>query len=151
MSRFIVLDSTPLGLVAHPRREPDFAVWTEAALASRDPLVVPEIADFEVRRELLRAGLDLAIRRLDNFIGRVLYEPITTPIMRSAAELWAQSRRRGRPTADVHALDADVILAATVLTLAADGHEVVVATDNARHLSLFVDARHWSEIPVGND
>ena len=40
------------------------------------------------------------------------YDPITTPIMRRAAEYWAASRRAGRPTSDPAALDADVILAA---------------------------------------
>jgi hypothetical protein len=48
------------------------------------------------------------------------------------------------------ALDGDVILAAIALSIAAEGHEVVVATDNARHLSLFVDARHWSDIEFGD-
>jgi predicted nucleic acid-binding protein len=120
-------------------------------LASGALIVVPEIADYEVRRELVRAGLEDSVALLDDFVSSVLYEPITTQIMRSAAELWARSRRGGPPTADVHALDADVILAATALAIAEDGHEVVVATDNARHLSLFVDARHWSEIKLSEE
>lgn len=70
--------------------------------------------------------------------------------MRRAAELWADARNRGRPTADIHALDADVILAAGAIELSSSGHQVVVVTDNARHLSLFVDARHWSEIEFPN-
>ena len=67
--------------------------------------------------------------------------------MRRAAELWAAARKRGRPTADPAALDADVILAAQAQLLAElTGDVVVVATDNARHLGQFVDARRWQEI-----
>ncbi len=107
---------------------------------------MPEIADYELRRELLQANLVLSVRRLDRLISRVTYQPLSTTIMRRAARLWAETRQRGRPTADPHALDADVILAAGAQELVEAGHDVVVATDNARHLSLFVDARHWSDI-----
>lgn len=56
------------------------------------------------------------------------YLPITTPIMREAASLWAEARQRGTPTADRHALDGDVILVAIARLLIADGHDIVVAT-----------------------
>jgi hypothetical protein len=72
--------------------------------------------------------------------------PITTEAMLQAAAYWAEARRQGRPTADGHALDGDVILAAQARTLAREGHEVVVATTNVAHLSRFVDARLWEEI-----
>jgi predicted nucleic acid-binding protein len=120
-----------------------FANWVEAL---QPILVVPEIADYEVRRELLRLDLALSVRRLDVLVARARYQPLSTPIMRRAARLWAQIRQQGRPTADPHALDADVILAAGAVELSERGHEVIVATDNARHLSLFVDARHWADI-----
>ncbi|MEX0781072.1 MAG: nucleic acid-binding protein [Dehalococcoidia bacterium] len=127
----------------NPRRGLEFTDWLKA---SRQLLVIPEIADYEVRRELIRAGLPLSLRRLDALVTASRYQPLSTSIMRSAARLWAQSRQQGRPTSDPHSLDADVILAATALSIAADGHQVIVATDNARHLGLFVDARHWSDI-----
>jgi len=66
---------------------------------------------------------------------------LSTPIMLKAAELWAQARRSGMPTADPKALDCDVILAAQ--TVAVQG---IVATENVGHLSRFVEARHWREI-----
>lgn len=145
MSRFVLLDATPLGLSVHARQRPDFVEWLQEARV-RGLVVVPEIADYELRRELLQANLVLSVRRLDRLISRVTYQPLSTTIMRRAARLWAETRQRGRPTADPHALDADVILAAGAQELVEAGHDVVVATDNARHLSLFVDARHWSDI-----
>ncbi len=57
------------------------------------------------------------------------------------AELWADARKRGRPTADLKELDGDVILAAQ-----AQQAKAIVATENVGHLSLFVEAKDWTEI-----
>jgi hypothetical protein len=65
--------------------------------------------------------------------GRFL--SITSPAMELAADLWAGARNRGKPTADVHALDIDVILAAQVLTAGYRAGGFVVATSNLSHLS----------------
>ena len=66
--------------------------------------------------------------------------------MLKAAELWAQARQDGKPTADSKALDGDVILAAQALLQAQQGYEVIVATTNVKHISRFVDARLWTDI-----
>jgi predicted nucleic acid-binding protein len=79
---------------------------------------VPEIADYEVRRELVRAELHEGVRRLDRLKSVLTYLPINTEVMLRAAQLWAEARNRGTPTADPKALDADVILAAQALQLA---------------------------------
>jgi hypothetical protein len=66
--------------------------------------------------------------------------------MRRAAELWAGSRHKGRPTADDKALDADVIVAAQAIEFAGHGDRLTVATENSRHLSRFLDAQRWEAI-----
>lgn len=63
--------------------------------------------------------------------------------MRLAAQLWADARRGGRPTADLHALDGDGVLAAQTRLAATPHDNIVVATTNVRHLSLFVPAAEW--------
>ena len=63
-----------------------------------------------------------------------------------AADLWAESRQKGRPTAESKALDIDVIIAAQALSFEAAPSEVTIATTNAKHLTQFVAAKHWSEI-----
>jgi hypothetical protein len=45
-------------------------------------VVVPEIADYEVRRELLRAGKSKGVAQLDALSQLLEYLPITTAAMR---------------------------------------------------------------------
>jgi predicted nucleic acid-binding protein len=99
-------------------------------------VILPEIDDYEVRRELLRANRDRGLARLDEFAGLLEYLPLTTAAMRRAALFWAQARQQGRPTAADRALDGDVILAAQAATLGVS--DTVVATTNVGHLSRFV-------------
>jgi len=63
-----------------------------------------------------------------------------------AAQLWAEARKRGQPTASADALDGDVILAAQALTSGFSPQDIVVATTNVGHLSQFVEAALWTSI-----
>lgn len=149
MSRVVLLDSGPLGLAINPRPSPrgnDCNQWIEALLASGGRVIVPEIADYEVRRELLRAGRIHGVASLNEFKRKLGYLPITTSVMLKAAEFWAQARRIGKQTAGNSSLDADVILAAQAAILVAAGHSVIVATTNVKHLDIFVEARLWNDI-----
>jgi toxin FitB len=107
---------------------------------------VPEITDYEVRRELLRANKVQGIQRLNRVKTELGYLPINTDIMMQAARLWATARNQGQPTADDNALDADVILAATALTISAQGSSTVIATTNVKHISRFTIAKNWQDI-----
>ena len=122
--------------------------WLADRLKNGVQFLVPEIADYEVRRELLRLGKSAAIARLDAFNGAVTdrYLPLTTSAMRRAAELWAETRRLGIPTADPKDLDGDVILAAQVMKSACPIGDVAVATSNPVHLSRFLDADIWNRL-----
>jgi predicted nucleic acid-binding protein len=106
-------------------------------------VIVPEIADYEIRRELIHRSSRIALSNLDQLGLRLEYLPLTTAAMRMAAELWAQARSAGQPTAPDPAIDADVILAAQALTL---NTSVVVATGNPGHLNRFVPAELWTNI-----
>jgi predicted nucleic acid-binding protein len=140
MSR-VILDSGPLGKIVHPRPHADIANWLDGLLAAGIEIIIPEIADYEVRRELLLAGLTTSVQRLDELKEALTYSPLTTPIMLRAAELWAEARRLGRLPADPKELNGDMILAAQAESVGA-----VIATENVGHLALFADARHWKDI-----
>ncbi len=149
--RMVWLDAGPLGLVSNPRGGPEARAcrdWARRLLGAGVRIFVSEVADFEVRRELTRKGADAGLRRLDAVREALEFAPVTSAAMLRASELWAESRRRGRPTASPLALDCDVILAAQALTAAAGGQSVTVASRNGRHLGQFLDARPWAEIGV---
>ena len=149
MSKIILLDAGPLGIVSNPKSSlvnDACNQWMRAQLSKGVRVLVPEIADYEVRRELLRAGKQAGVAKLDALKIMPGYLPITTPVMLKAAELWARARQMGRPTAHPQRLDADMIIAAQAALLIADGHEVIVATNNIAHLSLFVPAARWQGI-----
>ncbi|MDQ3812631.1 MAG: nuclease [Armatimonadota bacterium] len=153
MAKIIVLDSGVLGLVTNPKatvQNQACAAWLRTQVRQNAFIVVPEIADYEVRRELIRAGKTRGLRHLDAFINLTLYEPLTTAAMRLAAQLWAQARQSGRATAAPDALDGDVIVCAQALQVAARprhaGDDLVVATANPRHLRPFVTAEEWPNI-----
>ncbi len=116
--------------------------WRRCSLPVR--VIVPEFADYEVRRELLRAAKTTSVARLDALAAATEYLALTTLMMRRAAELWAQARQRGQPTAGDNTIDGDVILAAQALSLGADLR--VVATTNVGHLSRFVPAELWQNV-----
>ena len=147
MSRIVLLDSGPLGMVTTPKAKSpiyqECKLWFNSLQPKGYTLMLPEIADYEVRRELLRANKLKGIQPLDALKATLRYLPITTAAMLKAAQLWAEARKRGRPTADPKALDGDVILAAQATLVADEGNEVIIATTNVGHLSQFFDAREW--------
>ncbi len=147
MSKVVLLDAGPLGYAANPKHSTVSLActrWVEAHLAAANRVVIPEIADYEVRRELLRASLLTSVAELDQLAKLLDFLPLTTTAMRKAAELWALARQHGRATANDRAMDCDVILAAQALTMSA--HNVVIATTNVGHLARFVPAELWQNI-----
>lgn len=72
-----------------------------------------EVADYELRRELLRIDSRKSIDRLDELTRELRYLPVTTATWRATARLWDEQRRAGRITGE--GLDGDVLLAAQAL------------------------------------
>ena len=147
----VVLDSGILSLAAHRAgvAEADACrAWLTGCLKAGIRVVVPAIANYEARRELLRAGKSRGIARLDAFIGAEpdRYLPLSDESLLLAAELWAQARQQGLPTAAPKALDVDVILAAQARALNLSPQHYVVATTNLRHLTMFVPGDLWPNI-----
>jgi len=149
--KFIALDATPLGLLVQPFTSPNrdrCRKWLLNKVAGGSSILLPEIADYEVRRELVRAKKTNSLVSLNAFAGnpQITYLPITTQAMRLAAELWAQARNRGTPTAHPKALDADVILAAQVLSAGYNPTDFCIATWNVTHLAQFAPSEGWESI-----
>jgi len=147
MGPAVILDSGPLGILANPKSSPNAIAcrqWLADLQNAGRHVFVPELADYEIRRELLRRNNKKGLANLNWLAGSLNYLPLSTVAMRKAAELWADSRQRGRPTAPDQSLDGDVILAAQALTL--NVPQFIVATSNIAHISRFVAADEWENI-----
>ncbi len=97
MSRVVLLDTGTLGMVFHPRPNRDVVEWVRSLLLSGAEILVPEIADYEVRRELLGANKVKGITRLDELKRTMGYVRITTDAMLEAADFWSAARIGGEP------------------------------------------------------
>jgi predicted nucleic acid-binding protein len=143
----VILDSGPLGLLSNPKISPAGVAcneWLNDLLDRDRRVIIPGIVDYEIRRELLRAGKVVGLRRLEELREQLEFLPITQTALFRAAELWAEVRQRGLTTAADAALDGDCILAAQVLLL--NEPDAIIATLNVSHLSRFTTAALWHEI-----
>lgn len=148
-----VLDTNILGQIINPNPQKFIEVktWFREALIHSPEIFVPGIVDYEIRRSLelqcLKDPNHRGIQRLDRFLQFVQYLPITPDDMRLAATLWADARRRGQKTEDDRDLGGDPILAAQVRSLFSPQTNVVLVTENRKHLIRYgIDARSFQEM-----
>ncbi len=147
VKRTILLDSGPIGLITNPNQIGEnlsCTQWLKDLAAQDQRIVVPEIVDYEVRRELLRANKTSGIRNLEALLKHCEYLPLNTAAMRLAANLWARARQQGQPTASDKTIDIDMILVAQAMIF--DSTNAIIATTNVGHLVRFINADPWSNI-----
>lgn len=136
----VALDSGILGFICHPRAHADVKAWFGRAVAAHT-IYLPELADYELRRKLMHIE-SKGIAVLDELPHAITYLPIDTAMMRDAAALWAELRRRGLAVAGERTLSADVILAAQARAVGA-----TVVTENVKDLARMVPAIRWHDVP----
>lgn len=147
MATIMVLDTGPAGRLTHPAANLELVEWLRSKLAAGVEVVLPEIVDYELRRNFLleisrgNRGFRRSLERLEALQETLTFLPLNSEMMRKAAEFWAGARRRGKPTADLKELDADAILAAQTWFVGG-----TVITENVGHLSLFVNAQTWRDM-----
>ena len=153
MSRVVLLDAGPLGLVSNPkpgRRAEACVEWLIRLRRLGTEVRVPLLADFEVRRGLVLGGSAKGLVALDRLVAQCGHALPTADTIEIAARLWADVRRRGRSVGPDRDLQADVILAAQALELTAEGYQTWVASDNLRHLNrLYSRCALWEDIGPG--
>lgn len=151
----VFLDSGILGLISSPNERVEVTAcqnWVLGLLAKGVYIVSSDICDYEVRRSLLlletqqfsKVNLD----RLDRWREVIDFLPLTTNVMQTAAQVWADARRRGLPTAELKNIDADMIIVAQWLLLSDEyqGRRITISTTNVKHILPFCDAMVWQEI-----
>jgi predicted nucleic acid-binding protein len=136
----LLLDTAVVGEICHPRKYDDVRAWFARAAAAHE-ILLSEVADYELRRELLRIDSRRSLDRLDELTREIRYIPVTTATWRAAARLWALQRKAGRVTAAEGGLDGDVLIAAQALA-----EDAVIVTPNTRHFDSMVRAVTWQEV-----
>jgi hypothetical protein len=69
MTRCIIVDTGPLGKIAHPRPNQEAAAWLSRVVTSGALVIIPEIADYELRRNMLLEEMASSLKRLDELKG----------------------------------------------------------------------------------
>jgi predicted nucleic acid-binding protein len=115
---------------------------------ARVVVCLPEIVDYEIRRELKRAKKSDGLSRLDQLKTVVEYLPLSTEVMNTAAELWAYARNEGIPTAHDAALDIDMILIAQCRVRTKFEDDPVIATVDLGDIPRFIQAKKWQDISI---
>lgn len=136
----LALDSGVLGYLCHPRAHADVKAWFGRAVAAHS-IFLPELADYELRRKLLHIE-SRGLRVLDELPEAITYLSLDTAMMRDAAALWAELRRRGLAVSGERTLSGDVILAAQARAVGA-----TVVTDNVKDLARMVPVVRWQDVP----
>ncbi len=149
----IVLDTFPASSVSKRAGSGQLTVsdhchrWINDCEVAGHRVLVPAISYYEVLRELEQRQATSQIVRLKTFcLQPQRFLSLTTEHLETAAQLWGAARRAGFPTADPHALDGDVILAAQALSLTIAPPGLIVATTNPAHISRYVAAELWTNI-----
>ena len=94
-----VLDAGMLSLLTNPTASAaalECHRWTRDLLRQGGRFAIPEIADYEVRRELLRTDRMRALRALDELKAVMFYLPLSTDALLRASEIWAAAKKFGR-------------------------------------------------------
>lgn len=151
----VFLDSGVLGLLSSPKdsgEAGDCKEWFFRLLSRSVYIVTSDICDYEVRRGIILSLLQEqpvnGLKNLDSLPEWIEFLPLTKELMKEAAQVWAEARSQGIPTADNKNIDGDVIIAAQWRLLKEEypGREVVIATTNVKHLQRFTDADTWRNI-----
>jgi hypothetical protein len=160
----IALDTGPLGDLINPNNTADavaIRTWMASHLAKGVGFLLPELADYEVRRnEILETLIcpfgpsqsAAAIHLLDQLQATIGYLPFNTDAILMAANLWADHRkgtRKGDP-ARSHRLDGDVLLTAQCIVRSKGKEQIIIATMNLRDFLFIptptVTAEEWDKI-----
>lgn len=148
----VFLDTNILGALVNPipksAEVKAMQAWANQMQVAGHLLTVPAIVDYEQRREHERRAATASLAALDTFNAAFpdRYLPLTDTALKRAAQLWAQMRQSGLPTADAKSLDCDIILAAQVLDLNLPSGSYIVAATNTQHLARVVVCDLWRNI-----
>ncbi|MBE9142638.1 PIN domain-containing protein [Planktothrix mougeotii] len=151
----VFLDTGVLGELSNPNALPKVIAcqnWFEKLLARGVYFVSSELCFYEIKRSLVLSiktgATDEGLKKLNALRTVVDFLDVDQTVVELAAEVWAQARLLGTPTADEKNIDIDMMIVAhwRLLTEEFPGRSVVISTTNVKHLGLFSNAEKWQDI-----
>ncbi|EPF24950.1 type II toxin-antitoxin system VapC family toxin [Microcystis aeruginosa] len=139
----VFIDSGVLGLLTHPKKAgkpADCEDWLYSLFSKGVYVVSSDICDYEVRRSLLLESVKKnSFNSLDN---------LDTDVMLAASQIWVETRKIGKQTADNYNIDVDIIILAhwQLLKKQYPSRYLVIATTNVKHFQGFAEALNWQDI-----
>lgn len=139
MSHLILLDSAPLGYLCNPRNIEKTRFFKNKLKDLEVILYLPEIIDYELRRNLELEGFSKSINLLDQFRQRHQILWLESDDFLKAAELWSWCRKEGYATTENKGIDIDVILVSQALSQLRNFYKVIILTADIGDLSIFCE------------
>ena len=121
--------------------------WFERLLSKGARIIVSDICDYELRRELIRIK-SKSVQELDNLRDLIEFKSVTFAVLEKAAELWAEARYLSQSNKIKENIDVDCILAAQWCLLKEQypGRKVIIATKNIKDFQRGTDCDVWQNI-----
>ena len=141
MSLKIMIDTSVLGRICHPTEHSDVQEWFRSLLEQGShvsEVLVSVLADYELRRHLLKMGAVESLRRLDDLAQCLRYVPVTAEAGRRAAELRQAMATQGMPGVS----DAGLLMAAQAMI----ENAVLITNDRTTARIPGVQARDWTDV-----
>ncbi|MEP7119886.1 MAG: PIN domain-containing protein [Byssovorax sp.] len=141
-----MLDTNILVRICLPTGNRDVQEWFQSLLlrgADAPEILVSVLADYELRKTLIRRGASTSLGQLDSLAGSMTYVSVTAEAVRRAADLAARLSPEDRRQIS----DVDVLIAAQAELAGA----LLVTSDHRLRAMPEITAKDWSEIEIGED
>ena len=151
----VFIDSGVLGLLTHPKKAckpADCEDWLYSLFSKGVYVVSSDICDYEVRRSLLLESVKKnSFNSLDNLneLRNVIdFLNLDTEVILAASQIWVETRKIGKQTADNYNIDVDIIILAhwQLLKKQYPSRYLVIATTNVKHFQGFAEALNWQDV-----
>ena len=151
----VFIDSGVLGLLTHPKKAgkpADCEDWLYSLFSKGVYVVSSDICDYEVRRSLLLESVKKnSFNSLDNLneLRNVIdFLNLDTEVILAASQIWVETRKICKQTADNYNIDVDIIILAhwKLLKKQYPSRYLVIATTNVKHFQGFAEALNWQDI-----
>ena len=132
-------DTNTIECILEKRRDAHIRIKEklQAVLGQNALVIMSPVVFYELARLLYKKKAEKQLASLEKLVNFFNWCDLNRTTWESGSKLWANCRRKGKPTGE--GLDADVLIAAQ-----AKEHDAIVVTENVRHFQyLGVNYESW--------